>query len=461
LRLLRYLYLSGFLCLALAAGAAPCAAATPTTEHKLANGLRVIVKPDHRAPVVVAMLWYKVGSIDEFNGTTGIAHVVEHMAFKGTPTVGNGEYAKLISEAGGSFNAFTSHDATGYYAVLQKDRLPLALRLEADRMANLVLSPEEFKKEIRVVMEERRLRTEDRPRGLVSEQLMATALTAHPYRAPIIGWMNDLENMRIEEVTEFYRRWYSPNNALLVVVGDVEPRAVLDLVETHFGPIQARPLPERKPQAEPAQRGLRRAVVKAPAELPYLSMAFHTPLLRDAERDTEPYALSMLATVLSGSDASRFPRTLVREERLASNASASYDGMARGPGFFYLGGTPTPGRTIAELEQALRREMAKIIESGVSREELERAQAQAVAAQVYQRDSMMYQARQIGIFEISGIPHDSLDLQIRKLREVTSDQVREVARKYFRDDALTIIELDPQPLQGRLPKSAEGPADAR
>lgn len=439
--------------LVLAASAAPCAAAsaTATAEHKLANGMRVIVKPDHRAPVVVAMLWYKVGSIDEVTGNTGIAHVLEHMAFKGTPTVGSGEYTKLISEAGGSFNAFTSHDATGYYAALQKTQLPLALRLEADRMVNLLLSEEEFKKEIRVVMEERRLRTEDRPRGLVSEQLMATALVAHPYRNPIIGWMSDLETMRIEDVRAFYKAWYTPNNTLLVVVGDVQPREVFALAEKYFGPIRARALPERKPHKEPQQRGPRRAVVKAPAELPYLSMAFPTPLLRDPARDWEPYALEMLAAVLSGSEAARLQRTLMREERLVTGVSASYDGVARGPGFFYLGATPTPGRSVGEVEQALRREMAKIIDEGVGREELERAQAQAVAAHVYQRDSMMFQARQIGVLEISGIPHDTLDLQLQKLREVTSDQVRDVARRYFRDEALTIIELDPQPMQGRRP----------
>ena len=445
------------LLLALAVCAAPCAAASAsaTTERKLDNGLRVIVKPDRRAPVVVAMLWYKVGSIDELTGNTGIAHVLEHMAFKGTPTVGNGEYTRLISEAGGSFNAFTAHDATGYFASLQKSRLPLALRLEADRMVNLILSEEEFKKEIRVVMEERRLRTEDRPRGLVSEQLMASALVAHPYRNPIIGWMSDLENMRIQDVREFYRRWYAPNNAILVVVGDVEPGEVFDLARKYFGPIRARGLPERTATVEPAQRGIRRATVKAPAELPYVSIAFPTPLLRDPARDWEPYALEMLAAVLSGSDAARLPRILMREERLVANVAASYDGVARGPGFFYLGATPTPGRTVAEVEQALRREMGRIIEGGVEADELERARAQAVAAHVYQRDSMMFQARQIGMLEISGIPHDTIDLQLEKLRQVTSDQVREVAGKYFRDDALTIVELDPQPMEGRRPPAGK------
>lgn len=449
------------LLLALAAPAAPGAAASATAEHKLANGLRVIVKPDHRAPVAVAMLWYKVGSIDEVNGVTGVAHVVEHMAFKGTAKVGNGEYSRIISEAGGNYNAFTSHDATGYFASLHKSRLPLALELEADRMTNLLMAEDEFKKEIRVVMEERRLRTEDRPRALVSEQLMATALTAHPYRNPIIGWMSDLESLRIEDVRDFYRSWYVPNNALLVVVGDVQPPEVFALAEKYFGPIQARPLPERKPQREPAQRGARRAVVKAPAELPYLSIAFPTPLLRDAERDWEPYALEMLAAVLSGSEAARLRRTLMREERLVSGVSASYDGVARGPGFFYLGATPTPGRSLPEVEQALRREMAKIIEEGVAPEELERARAQAVAGHVYQRDSMFFQARQIGVLEISGIPHGTIDLQLEKLRAVTSDQVRDVARRYFREDALTLIELDPQPLAGREPAAAAGEGHGR
>jgi len=443
-----------FLLVFLLSAAGSVAAAPATAEHKLPNGLRVIVKPDHRAPVIVVMLWYVIGSIDEVNGATGLAHVLEHMAFKGTPTVGNGEYARIVSEAGGSFNAFTSNDATGYYQALQKSHLSLALRLEADRMSNLLLSEDEFKKEIRVVMEERRLRTDDRPRSLVYEQLMAMALKAHPYRNPIIGWMSDLEHMRIEDVREFYRTWYAPNNAILVVVGDVQPDEVFRLATEHFGPIASKALPGRRPQSEPPQRGERRAVVRAPAELPHLMMAFPTPLLRDARKDSEPYALEMLAAVLSGSEAARLRRSLMREERVAAEASAGYDGMARGPGFFYLSATPTPGRTIADVEHGLRSEMLKIIEEGVTQEELDRAKAQAVAAHVYQRDSMFFQARQIGVFEISGIPHDTLDLQLQKLREVTAEQVREVARKYFKDEALTIVELDPQPMEGRKPAAS-------
>ncbi|OGA26125.1 MAG: peptidase M16 [Betaproteobacteria bacterium RIFCSPLOWO2_02_FULL_67_26] len=437
--------------LALTLAVPPCLAASDTAERLLANGMRVIVKPDRRAPVTVALVWYKVGAIDEVNGTTGVAHVLEHMMFKGTSSQQPGEYSRLIAAAGGRENAFTGHDYTAYFATLHKSQLELALRLEADRMVNLTLLPAEFAKEIKVVMEERRLRTEDRPRSLTYEQLMASALTAHPYRNPVIGWMNDLENMRVEDARDFYRRWYAPNNAVAVVVGDVVPEDVFALVEKHFGAIPARELPPRKPQDEPPQLGVRRVTVKAPAELPYMVMTFRVPPLRDAGADWEPYALEMLAAVLDGGQAARLPRTLVREERVASSAGAGYDGIARGPGFFYLEATPTPGRGVAEVEQALRREMKKIIDDGVTADELERVRAQAVASHVYQRDSMFFQARQIGVMELSGIPHGTIDLQLAKLREVTPEQVREVARKYFQDDALTIATLDPQPMSGRRP----------
>jgi zinc protease len=430
-----------------------------TTEHRLANGMQVVVKPDRRAPVVVVMAWYRVGSIDEVNGRTGVAHVLEHMMFKGTKTTAVGEYSRLIAAAGGRDNAFTSQDYTGYFAMLHKSHLDLAMRLEADRMVNLVLSPEEWTRELKVVMEERRYRTDDRPRSLVYEQTMATALTAHPYRNPIIGWMSDLRNLTVEDAREFYQRWYAPNNAVLVVVGDVDPREVIVAAQKHFGAIRSRPLPERKPQDEPPQLGVKRVTVKAPAELPYVLMVFRAPPLRDPEQDWEPYALDMLAAALSGNAAARLPRNLVRTERLASSASASYDGLARGPGFFYLAATPTPGRSAAEAEEGLRREMARIIAEGVTQDELDRARAQAIASHVFQRDSMMAQAREIGALEITGISHKTIDLQLRKLREVTPEQVREVARKYFVEDALTIAHLDPQPLEGRRP--AAPPAGAR
>ena len=428
-------------------------AVAQTHEHKLANGLRVIVKEDHRAPTVVSMVWYKAGSIDEVNGTTGVAHVLEHMMFKGTTAVPGGEFSKIVAAAGGRENAFTGKDATGYHEQLHKSQLPLAFRLEADRMANLVLSKEEFEKEIKVVMEERRLRTEDRPQSLLNEQLMATAFIAHPYHAPVVGWMSDLESMTFLDAKRWYEHWYAPNNAIVVVAGDVDPKAVFALADKYFGAIKSKILPERKPQDEPEQRGIRRVTVKAPAELPSLVMAYRAPMLRDPEKDTEPYALEMLAGVLDGSEAARLTSSLVRGEKIANAVDASYDSTARGPGLFAVSGVPATGRTVAELEQGLRRELAKIVSDGVTEEELKRVKAQVVAAHVFQRDSIYFQAMQIGSLEIAGYPHQTIDLMIRKLQQVTAAQVQEVARKYLVDDSLTIAVLDPQPLD-RTPAAA-------
>ncbi|MGE5524488.1 MAG: M16 family metallopeptidase [Rhodospirillaceae bacterium] len=439
--------------------ASTAATAAQTREFKLDNGMRIIVKPDHRAPVVVSMVWYRVGSVDEVTGHTGLAHVLEHMMFKGTRDVGPGQFSRLIAAAGGRDNAFTTRDATAYFQTLQKSELGLALKLEADRMANLNLSADEFKREIQVVMEERRWRVEDQARSLLVEQMMATVFKAHPYRQPVIGWMNDLQNMTVDDTRAFYERWYGPNNALLVVVGDVEPDQVLSLAKKYFGPLKARDLPERKPQVEPVQRGIQRITVKAPAELPNLVMTYRAPALVDPERDWEPYALDVLSDVLSANEAARLNRSLVRDQRIASSAGAGYDGIGRGPALFQLYATPTPGKDVGELEQALRREIQSVIEKGVSAEELERVKAQSVASHVYERDSMMFQARQIGGLEIAGLSHRYIDLFIEKLKAVTPEQVQAVAKKYLVDDGLTVAYLDPQPLPAERPAPAPGGAD--
>lgn len=422
-------------------------------EGELPNGMRVLVKSDHRAPVAVCMVWYKVGSVDETSGTTGVAHVLEHMLFKGTKAVPAGEFSRIIAEAGGRDNAFTSRDYTGYFQTLHKSQLGLAMKLEADRMVNALLAPEEFKKEIRVVMEERRWRTDDRPRALVYEQLNAAALKAHPYRNPIIGWMDDLENMTVEDARFFYERWYAPNNATLVVVGDVKPAEVMALARKHFGPLERKTLPQRRITEEPQQLGPQELTVRAPAELPYVLMSFRAPALRDPENDWEPYALEMLANVLDGNEAARLNRNLVREQRIASSAGASYDGVNRGPGMFLLSGTPTPGTSAQSLAQALRGEVAKLIEGGVTEDELQRVKSQAVAARIYERDSMFFQARQIGAVEMAGLSHKIIDLFVEKLKAVTPEQVVEVARKYLVDDTLTAAYLDPQPLSGKRPSA--------
>ncbi|HWI15467.1 MAG TPA: pitrilysin family protein, partial [Burkholderiales bacterium] len=414
---------------------------------------------DHRAPVAVSMVWYRVGSVDEVTGHTGVAHVLEHMMFKGTRDVGPGQFSRLVAAGGGRDNAFTSRDATAYFQTLQKSELPLALKLEADRMANLTLSADEFKREIQVVMEERRWRVDDQARSLLSEQMMATVFKAHPYRQPVIGWMNDLQNMTVEDARAFYERWYGPNNALLVVVGDVQPDEVFGLAKKYFGPLKSRALPERKPQVEPEQRGIQRITVKAPAELPSLVMTYRTPALVDPEHDWEPYALDVLSDVLAGNEAARLNRSLVRDQRIAGSAGAGYDSIGRGPALFQLFATPTPGRNVAELEQALRREIQSVVDKGVSAEELERVKAQSVASHVYERDSMMFQARQIGGLEIAGLSHRYIDLFLEKLKAVTPEQVQAVAKKYLVDDGLTVAFLDPQPLPAERPAPPPGGVD--
>lgn len=281
-------------------------------EYVLDNGLKLIVKQDHRSPVVVTQIWYKAGSIDEVNGVTGVAHVLEHMMFKGTEKVPNGEFSKKIAAAGGRENAFTSYDYTAYYQQLHKNHLPMAMELEADRMRNLILTREEFEKEIKVVMEERRLRTDDQARSLLYEKMMAVAFQSHPYKNPIIGWMNDLENMSVEDTQEWYDRWYAPNNATLVVVGDVDADEVFQLAKKYYGAIQSHSLfaiDARKPQVEPPQLGTKRITVKAPAELPYLIMGFHAPAIKNVNEDWEPYALEILEGVLDGHASARLSKS--------------------------------------------------------------------------------------------------------------------------------------------------------
>jgi zinc protease len=422
-------------------------------EKTLSNGLKVIVKEDHRAPVLVQQIWYRAGSMDERTGTTGVAHVLEHMMFKGTKTVPMGEFSKRIAAAGGRENAFTSYDYTAYFQQLHKSKLSLAMQLESDRMSNLNLTAEEFGKEIKVVMEERRMRTDDEPHALMFEKLMAAAYQEHPYQHPIIGWMSDLESMTANDAQEWYKTWYAPNNAVLVVAGDVQASEVFKLAEKNYGKIKAHRLPVRKKFTEQPQVGIKRIVVKAPAELPHLVMSYHAPTLRDTEKDILPYALEVLAGVLDGNESARLNKSLVREQQIASDIGAGYDSTARGPSMFTIEGTPSEGKTVAELETAIREQLAKIIKDGVSAEELQRIKAQVTANEVYKLDSVFYQAMQIGQMESIGLGHKAIPAMLKKLREVTPQQVQDAAREILIDDNLTIATLDPQPLSGKAKKT--------
>lgn len=429
-------------------------ASKTTDEYLLENGLKLIVKQDHRSPVVIQQIWYKVGSMDEVNGKTGVAHALEHMMFKGTAKVPAGEFSRRIAAAGGVENAFTGTDYTAYFQQLHKQHLPMAMELESDRMRNLILTEEEFSKEIQVVMEERRLRTDDQARSLLFEKMMATAFQTHPYRHPIIGWMNDLEQMRVSDHQEWYDKWYAPNNAILIIVGDVNPTEVFALAQKYYGNIKSATVPElaeRNPQTEPPQVGIKRLRVKAPAELPYILMGYKVPTLKDPQNDWEPYALEILEGILDGNASARLNKTLVRETHMAVSAGAGYNTVARGPGMFYLDATPSQGKTVEELEQSIRLEIDKIIQSGITEQELSRVKAQVIAGYVYQLDSISAQATQIGRLESAGFSQRDEAIILEKLKAVKAEQVREVAKKYLIDDVLTVAVLDPQPLDKNPP----------
>ncbi|BAU47065.1 peptidase M16 [Sulfurifustis variabilis] len=418
-------------------------------DTTLDNGMRVIVKEDHRSPVVVTMVWYRVGSMDEPKGLTGISHVLEHMMFKGTEKLKPNEFSRIIAEHGGRENAFTSYDYTAYFQQLEKSRLPISFELEADRMRNLKLDPEEVRKEVQVVMEERRLRTEDQPEALTYEQFMNQAYQVHPYRHPVIGWMEDLGRITPEDLRAWYERWYTPNNATLVVVGDVKPKEVVALAKRHFGPIPKRavdrpPVPREPPQIEP-----RRTTVKAPAQVPYLLLGFHVPVHQpDGQRPKgqapwEPYALSVLTGVLDGGDSARFERELIREERIAAGISTQYSSISRSPTMLLFGGTPAADRTPEELEAALRAQIHRLRKEPVSEAELKRVKAQVVAGDVYARDSVFYQAMELGRLAMADLDLDLIEERVERFNAVTPEQVMEVARKYLTEENSTTAVLEP------------------
>jgi len=414
-------------------------------ERVLDNGLKVIVEEDHRAPIAVSQVWYKVGSSYEHQGITGISHLLEHMMFKGTPKHPAGEFARIIAANGGEQNAFTGRDYTAYFETLAKDRLPVAFELEADRMRNLSLRPADFAKESEVVKEERRLRTEDKPESLAFEQFAAVAYRSSPYRHPVIGWMRDIDALTVNDLRAWYRRWYAPNNATLVVVGDVDPAQVFALAQKYFGPLKPETLTAPKPAFEIPQLGPTRLQVRIPARQPYLIIGYKTPVVGHAGADWEPYALEMLVSVLDGGSSARISRDLVRGKEIAASAGADYTAFARLPGMLVIDGTPTKDHRVAELEKALEAEVARLRKDLVSPDELERVRTQVVASKVFNRDSVFYQAMQIGTLETVGLDWRLADQYVRNISAVTAEQVRDVARKYLVDEDRTVAVLEPLP----------------
>jgi len=448
-------------CLLLTLSFAPPAftqAPPPVEEFKLDNGLTVIVKPDRRAPTAVHMLWLRVGSMDEVDGVSGVAHVLEHMLFKGTRELKAGEFSRRVAALGGRENAFTMRDATGYFQQIPAGKLEDVMKLEADRFANNQWPDEEFRREIEVVKEERRLRTEDSPRSLMWEALNATVYQASPYRRPIVGWMSDLDAMTPQDARDFYRQWYVPANAVVVVAGDVDPAQVKRLAQKYYGGMRARPVPARKPRTEPEQAGIKRLQFKAPADQAYVAMAFKVPQLTSFEPgpdNDDALALTVLAAVLDGYSGARLDRALTQgTDRVADSAGAGNGLWGRGPQLFTLDGVPAPGKTPAQVEAALRAEVARVARDGVTEAELQRVKTSWIAGEVYKLDSLMNQARELGSYWIQGLPSDAGERLIQRLRAVTAEQVKTVAAKYFGDDQLTVGVLVPQPVDpNRKPRT--------
>jgi len=420
-------------------------------SYQLSNGMKILVIENHRAPVMVSQVWYKVGASYEHDGITGLSHMLEHMMFKGTEEHPAGEFSEIISANGGEENAFTGQDFTAYFQKIANDRLELCLQLEADRMRNIIFDEKEFIKELEVVKEERRLRTEDKPTALTFERFNAVAYTNSPYRRPIVGWMEDLETMTVEDAHKWYETWYAPNNATLVVAGDVLAEDVFRLAKQYFGQLPMSRIPQLKPRHEARQYGTQRVTVELPAKIPYLIMGYKVPVLTpdivDTEDEQELYALEVLAGVLDGGNSARLSKNLIRGQEIANSASASYGMTARHESLFMLSAIPSEKIAVEVLEFALRDEINAIKTELPDEKELDRVKAQVVAAQVYKQDSIFYQAMEVGMLETIGLPWKVKDDYVEKILAVTAEQVQQVANKYLTDERLTVAVLEPLPIK--------------
>jgi len=426
------------------------------TVYQLDNGMKVLVQEDNRSNVVVSQVWYKVGSSYEPKGKTGMSHVLEHMMFKGTPRYPSGKFSEIVALNGGRENAFTSKDYTAYFQRIASDRLELCLKLEADRMVNLILDEDEFKKEIEVVKEERRLRTEDKPTSLTYEKFNAKAFQDGAYHHPIIGWMEDLDNMKASDMIDWYKKWYTPNNATLIVSGDVKADQVVKLANKYFGRIKSRVIPEHQIAMETPQTESRFIEVAIPAQVPYVMLGYKVPSLLQAKNEeqiADVYALEVLSGLLDGGNSARMTKNLVRGREIASSAGASYNPYDRLNTLFVLSGLPSGKSNIPELKTALFDELEEIKHNLPEQVELDRVKAQVIASNVYEKDSMFYQAMQLGVLETTGLGWQKKDEYLEKISAVTPQQVQLVARKYFNEKTLTVAELKPLPMDNMKRKS--------
>ena len=416
----------------------------PTHEFQLDNGLDVLVREDHRAPVITVMVWFKAGSIDEAPYETGLAHVLEHMMFKGSKRLDAGEFSRTVARFGGSDNAFTSYDFTAYFQQYEASRLPLALELEAERLKSLKIDDESFRRELQVVMEERRQRTDDKPTALAWEKFQAVARPGTGYAHPIIGWRDQLAQLQPQQARDWYDRFYVPGNATLVIAGDVTAEQVRPLVEKFFADLPRGETPPRPETTLNPPPGERRMTLRLPVRVPALYMSYNVPSLTTADHQDDFYALTMLGGVLDGGTSARMESNLVRGQRLAAGLGAGYDGLQRGNGTFTITATPNPAVSLDQLEAAIKAEIEEIAEQPPSEAEMDRVRAGVLAEQIYQRDSVMGQAMELGTLSVLGLDWRLAGQFDDNLEAVTPEQVQQAARKWLVAERSAVAHVIPE-----------------
>jgi zinc protease len=407
-------------------------------EVVLPNGLKVLLLENHKSPSVTFQVWYRVGSRNEADGKSGLSHFLEHMMFKGTSKVRPEEYSRIIASNGGRSNAFTSTDHTVYFATMSREKIGIAIDLEADRMADAILNGTYFDAEKQVVMEERRLRTEDNPVSTLDEVTSAVAYILHPYRRPVVGWMEDLHNLTREDLQQYYRTYYKPNNAFLVVVGDFSTEEVLAKIRSAFGKIPQGPKPPQVNIQEPLQKGERRVVLKKDAELPFVLIGYHAPNLNHPDS----FALDLLTVILASGRSSRLYQDLVYHQRIARSVDADYGRLSIDPTIFSITAQVMPQKDPVEVERAIDALLDRVRSEPVSDRELEKAKNQVEAAFVFGQDAIFGQAMRTGQYE-SSAGWRLMDSYLPGIRKVTAGDILKVAQKYLDPDRRTVGILIP------------------
>lgn len=415
-----------------------------TFETTLKNGLKVIIREDHRAPMVMTQIWYKVGSADESGNTLGISHVLEHMMFKGTSKVPNDEFTRISRIYGGSINAATFTNYTNYYQLYPKAYFPMALELEADRMSNLLLRQQDFEPEIKVVMEERRQRTEDNPRSRVFERFKWISYPTSHYRQPVIGHMKTLNNIQLNDVKQWYKTWYTPNNAILVIVGDVESEQALLQVQKYFADTPSRATPQRNDVLEFEHLGYRHMEINTDVQVPNLYMTWNVKSLASAINPQDAYALTIIRSLLDSGISSRLQDRLVRDRKLLTSVSVSYDPYNRGDSLFSISALPANGVSFEDAQKAIQAEVDALKTEDIPKHELERITTRFVSNLIYNQDSIAGQAKMIGNLEVNGLSYRLMDELPKYYENVSMSDIQRVANSYFIRENLSTLYLAPE-----------------